>query len=42
MDEIREQFDDESQDLMTARLREMFQNEAYELVSELENALLAI
>jgi len=42
MDEIREQIDDESQNLMASRLREMFQEEAYELVSELESSLLEL
>jgi chemotaxis protein histidine kinase CheA len=42
MDEIREQIDDESPERMAARLREVFRDEAYELVSELESALLEL
>ncbi len=42
MDEIREQIDDESPERMADRLREVFKEEAYELVSELESALLEL
>ncbi len=42
MDEIREQIDDESPERLADRLREVFKEEAYELVSELESALLEL
>jgi two-component system chemotaxis sensor kinase CheA len=42
MNDDREQIYDESPERMAAALRAMFQDEAYELVSELENALLEL
>ena len=43
MDEIDYQFaEEDSPELMTAKLRATFRDEAYELLAELENALLAL
>jgi two-component system chemotaxis sensor kinase CheA len=42
MDETSEIFDEDSPEQMAARLRELFREEAYELVAELESAVLEI
>ena len=42
MEESRESFDEDSPEHMAARLRELFREEAYELIAEFESAVLEI